>query len=45
MEYYTTFADDSWFLCIKLDAKAQAAAEEKAAAEAITEEAKNEANI
>ena len=50
MEYYTTFADGSWFLCIKLDAKAQAAAiataaEEKAAAEAIIEEAKNEANL
>ena len=50
MEYYTTFANDSWFLCIKLDAKAQAAAikaaaEEKAAAEAHIEEAKNEADI
>jgi bifunctional DNA-binding transcriptional regulator/antitoxin component of YhaV-PrlF toxin-antitoxin module len=50
MEYYTTFADNSWFLCIKLDAKAQAAAiiaaaEAKAAEEALIEEAKNEANI
>jgi AbrB family looped-hinge helix DNA binding protein len=50
MEYYTTFANDSWFLCIKLDAKAQAAAikaaaEEKAAAEALIEEAKIEADI
>lgn len=50
MEYYTTFADNSWFLCIKLDAKAQAAAikaaaEEKAAAEALIEEAKNETDI
>jgi AbrB family looped-hinge helix DNA binding protein len=50
MEYYTTFANDSWFLCIKLDAKAQAAAikaaaDEKAAAEALIEEAKIEADI
>ena len=33
MEYYTTFADNSWFLCIKLDAKAQAAAIKAAAEE------------
>lgn len=50
MEYYTAFADNSWFLCIKLDAKAQAAAikaaaEEKAANEAVINEAKNETNL
>ena len=25
VDYYTTFADNSWFLCIKLDAKLHAA--------------------
>lgn len=39
MEYYTTFVDNSWFLCVRLDKKLT---EQMRAAE---EEAKNEENI
>jgi bifunctional DNA-binding transcriptional regulator/antitoxin component of YhaV-PrlF toxin-antitoxin module len=39
MEYYTTFVDNSWFLCVRLDKKLT---EELRAAE---EEAHNEENI
>jgi bifunctional DNA-binding transcriptional regulator/antitoxin component of YhaV-PrlF toxin-antitoxin module len=39
MEYYTTFVDNSWFLCVRLDKKLT---EELRAAE---EEAQNEADI
>ena len=46
LEYFTSFIDDSWFLCVRLDAKTQeeraiAAMEEAAAA---LEEVKNEEN-
>lgn len=39
MEYYTTFVDNSWFLCVRLDKKLT---EELRRAE---EEARNEKNI
>jgi len=47
LEYFTSFIDDSWFLCVRLDAKTQAeraiaAIEEAAAA---LEEVRNEENI
>lgn len=46
LEYFTSFIDDSWFLCVRLDAKTQAeramaAIEEAAAA---LEEVRNEEN-
>lgn len=46
LEYFTSFIDDSWFLCVRLDAKTQAeramaAIEEAAAA---LEEIRNEEN-
>jgi AbrB family looped-hinge helix DNA binding protein len=46
LEYFTSFIDDSWFLCVRLDAKTQieramAAMEEAAAA---IEEVRNEEN-
>lgn len=40
MEYYTSFIDNSWFLCVRLDSKIKA--EEEAARLA---EAENEENI
>ena len=40
MEYYTTFVDNSWFLCVRLDKKLTE--ELRAAAE---EEVQNEENI
>lgn len=47
LEYFTSFIDDSWFLCVRLDAKTQiertmAAVEEAAAA---LQEVRNEENI
>lgn len=47
LEYFTSFIDDSWFLCVRLDAKTQieramAAMEE---AQAAIEEVRNEENI
>lgn len=47
VEYFTSFIDDCWFLCVRLDAKTQAeramaAIEEAAAA---LEEVRNEENI
>lgn len=47
LEYFTSFIDDSWFLCVRLDAKTQiertmAAMEEAAAA---LEEVRNEESI
>lgn len=47
LEYFTSFIDDSWFLCVRLDAKTQiertmAAMEEAAAA---LEEVRNEESV
>ena len=43
IEYFTSFIDDSWFLCVRLDAKTQAerALAAQAAAEAAMEELTN----
>lgn len=43
IEYFTSFIDDSWFLCVRLDAKTQVerAMAAQAAAEAAMEELTN----
>jgi hypothetical protein len=38
MEYYTSFIDNSWFLCVRLDSKIKAEEEAAKLAEAANEE-------